>query len=260
MSKNSIWQRLSLIGAICLISTLTFGSDRSLAQEDKPDWEYGGSANPTHWDELSPEYKSCKLGNAQSPINIDSYQEGEPTKIEFNYQPTTGEVIDNGHTIQVNYEPGSTAKIGNEVYELKQFHFHTPSEHRIDDEASAMEAHFVHQNEAGELAVVGVMMTSGAENPVIASIWDAIPNRNKQQDSGEVSLNAANLLPGDKTYWSYTGSLTTPPCSEGVSWNLLSEPIELSPEQIATFESIYSYNARPIEPLDGRSVEFHPAK
>ncbi len=150
MSKNSIWQ-LSLIGAICLISTLTFGSDRSLAQEDKPDWEYGGSANPTHWDELSPEYKSCKLGNAQSPINIDSYQEGEPTKIEFNYQPTTGEVIDNGHTIQVNYEPGSTVKIDNEVYEL-------------------------------------------------------------------------------------------------------------TPEQIATFESIYSYNARPIEPLDGRSVEFHPAK
>ena len=258
MSKNSIWQ-LSLIGAICLISTLTFGSERSLAQEDKPDWEYGGESNPTHWHELAPEFETCKLGRAQSPINIDSYQEGEPAKIEFNYQPATAEVIDDGHTIQVNYEPGSTVKIDNEVYELKQLHFHTPSEHRIDDEASAMGVHFVHQNEAGELAVVGVMMNSGAENPVIASIWDAIPDRNKQQ-SGEVALNAANLLPGDKTYWSYSGSLTTPPCSEGVSWNVLSEPIELSPEQIATFESIYSYNARPIEPLDGRAVEFHPAK
>ena len=257
--SNSIWQRLFLIGVICLISTLTLVSDRSLARENKLDWEYGGEANPTRWGELAPEFKSCQEGHAQSPINIDSYREGEPTKIEFNYQPTTAEVIDTGHTIQVNYEPGSTAKIGNEIYELKQLHFHTPSEHRIDDEASAMEAHFVHQNEAGELAVVGVMMNSGAENPVIASIWDAIPDRNKQQ-SGEVALNAANLLPGDKTYWSYSGSLTTPPCSEGVSWNVLSEPIELSPEQIATFESIYPYNARPIEPLDGRAVQFHPAK
>ena len=195
MSKNSIWQKSSLIGAICLITTLSFGSDRSSAQEEQPDWEYGGAANPTHWGELSSEFESCKLGRDQSPINIGSDREGEPAKIEFNYQPTTGEVVDTGHTIQVNYEPGSTVKINNEVYELKQFHFHTPSEHRIDDEASAMEAHFVHQNEAGELAVVGVMMNSGAENPVIASIWDAIPDNNKQQDSSEVSLNAANLLP-----------------------------------------------------------------
>ena len=259
MSKNSIWQ-LSLIGAICLISTLTFGGERSLAEKDEPDWEYGGASNPTHWHKLAPEFESCKLGRDQSPINIDSYQEGEPAKIEFNYQPTTAEVVDNGRTIQVNYEPGSTMKIGNEIYELKQFHFHTPSEHRIDDEASAMEAHFVHQNAVGQLAVVGIMMNPGAENPVIASIWDAIGDRNKQQDSGEVSLNAANLLPNDRTYWSYTGSLTTPPCSEEVSWNLLSEPIELSPEQIATFESIYPYNARPIEPLNDRSVKFHSAE
>ena len=260
MSKNSIWQKLSLIGAICLITTVTFSSERSSAQEDKPDWEYGGESNPTHWGDLAPEFKSCKAGHAQSPINIDSYREGKPTKIEFNYRPTTAEVIDNGHTIQINYEPGSTLEIGNEVYELKQFHFHTPSEHRINNNASAMEAHFVHQNEAGKLAVVGVMINSGAENPVIASIWDAIPDGNKQEDSGEVSLNAANLLPEDKTYWSYNGSLTTPPCSERVSWNVLSEPIELSPEQIATFESIYPYNARPIEPLDGRTVKFHPGE
>ena len=256
--NNSIWRRLFLIGAICLISTLTFSNERSLALENKPDWEYSGAANPTHWNELSPEYKLCKAGHAQSPININGDREGEPAKVEFNYQPTTAEVIDTGHTIQVNYEPGSTVKIDDEVYELKQFHFHTPSEHKINNDASAMEVHFLHQNAAGELAVVGVMMNSGAENLVIASIWNAIGDRNQQ--SGKALLNAANLLPENKTYWSYTGSLTTPPCSEGVSWNVLSEPIELSSEQIATFESIYPYNARPIKPLDGRTVEFHPAK
>ena len=118
-----------------------------------------------------------------------------------------------------------------------------------------MEVHFVHQNEAGKLAVVGAMMNSGAENPLISRVWQAIPDGNKAHKSQSMNLNAADLLPQNKTYFSYKGSLTTPPCSEEVNWNLLSEPIEVSPEQIAAFSRIFQYNARPIQPLNGRLIE-----
>ncbi|WP_319422921.1 carbonic anhydrase [Pleurocapsa sp. FMAR1] len=259
MKKSKLWQRQLLAGAIFLTATLMIivNPGLSLADENKPDWEYGGSNNPTHWSELSSEFKSCELGSNQSPINITTTQKGKAAAIEFDYHPSTVEVINNGHTIQANYEPGSTVKIDGQVYDLLQFHFHTPSEHEIEGKSAAMELHFVHKNKAGKLAVVGVMMDAGAENPLIASVWDDIPTDNKAEKGNKITLDAAKLLPKDKTFVSYSGSLTTPPCSEQVSWNILSKPIEVSSEQIETFESIYSYNARPIQPLNGRSVELH---
>lgn len=258
MNSKNFWQKLFLLGAMsCAIVLLIFNPYQSSAEGDNPDWGYGGAYNPTRWDELKPEFESCKLGNTQSPINISNYQAGESAEIEFNYQTSPVEVVDNGHTIEVVYQPGSTVSIDGEEYELLQFHFHTPSEHTINNEASAMEAHFVHQNKAGELAVVGVMMNPGEDNPIIASIWSAMSEGNKTNKIKSVTIDAANLLPNDRKYVSYTGSLTTPPCSEGVSWNLLLEPIELSPEQIAFFESLYPYNARPIQSLNGRSIQLH---
>jgi len=139
-----------------------------------------------------------------------------------------------------------------------QFHFHTPSEHTIENKSSAMELHFVHQNEAGDLAVVGVLIDAGDENKIISGIWDTIPNGNKSNNSSaDIEIDIEKLLPKDKNFVSYPGSLTTPPCSEKVSWNLMIEPIELSAEQIGTFEDIYPYNARPIQPLNGRSIKLH---
>ncbi|MEO1673291.1 MAG: carbonic anhydrase family protein, partial [Cyanobacteria bacterium J06631_2] len=176
-------------------------------------------------------------------------------EIEFDYRYSAAEVVNNGHTIVVNYAEGSSVTIDNEKYALKQFHFHTPSEHTIDNEASAMEVHFVHQNDAGKLAVVGAMINSGAENPLITRVWQAMSDGNKAHKNQSMNLNAVNLLPRNKTYFSYEGSLTTPPCSEEVSWNLLSEPIEISAEQIAEFSNIFQYNARPIQPLNGRLIE-----
>ena len=258
MNSKKFWQKLSLFGAIaCLTTLLILNPYQSSAAGDNPDWGYGGASNPTRWDELKPEFESCQLGKAQSPIDISNYEAGESIEIEFNYQTSPVEVVDNGHTIEVAYPPGSNVSIDGEEYELLQFHFHTPSEHTIDGEASAMELHFVHQNEAGELAVVGVMMNLGEDNPIIASIWSAMSEGNKTNKSNSITIDAANLLPNDRKYVSYAGSLTTPPCSEGVSWNLLLEPIELSSEQIATFESLYPYNARPIQSLNGRSIQLH---
>lgn len=261
MNKNQLWQRKYFTDAICIaaISTVIFNPSPSLAQEDEPQWGYGGAFNPTHWNELSSEFESCELGRDQSPVNVNMTDEGEPAEMEFNYQPTAVKVVDLVNTIQVEgYKSDNTVNIEGEVYQLVQFHFHTPSEHQIDNESSAMELHLVHQNDAGELAVVGVMMEPGEENATIASIWDAIPNNDKADGDSSINIDAASLLPEDRTFVSYAGSLTTPPCSEGVSWNLMLEPIEISLEQIETFQSLHPYNARPIQPLNGRSLELHP--
>lgn len=263
MSKNKFWQQLRYSGALFLtaIAMTIFGAQyyQSLAENNNIniDWAYEGEANAHRWGLLAPEFESCRLGDQQSPVNIknvDHYNKTAP--IKFNYQPGTVDVVNNGHTIQVNYPPGSTILLNNEEYELLQFHFHTPSEHMIDNKTSAMEAHFVHKNKAGKLAVVGVLIDSGTDNPLIASIWEATPNSNKANNVSKIRLNAANLLPDNKNFYSYEGSLTTPPCSEGVSWNVFSEPVEVSPEQITFFEQIFSNNARPTQPLNDRPVEY----
>lgn len=259
--KKQKWHSKFLIGIFLAVVMLivVFNPHASLSKEEETEWGYGGAANPTQWSELSPEFVSCELGRDQSPINLSQIEEGEvaDAKIEFNYRQTSATVVDNGHTIQVNYEPGNTISINGEVYELLQFHFHTPSEHQIENESLPMELHLVHQNEAGELAVVGVLMDVGAKNSLIADIWEAIPQGGKKAKGNGITVDAANLLPENKTFVSYQGSLTTPPCSEQVSWNLMLEPIKLSSSQIETFESIYSYNARPVQPLNGRLIEIN---
>ena len=259
MNRNK-WQFKFVLSAVFLTaaSTIAVIPSPSLAEEQSSDWGYGGASNSTRWGELSSEFETCELGRDQSPIDVSVTEEGESTEIEFDYESTSNvEVVDNGKTIEVDYEPGNNITIKNEVYELVQFHFHTPSEHTIDNESSAMELHLVHQNEAGELAVIGILMEAGAENDTIASIWSAIPSQNKAAQNSGITIDTASLLPEDKTFVSYDGSLTTPPCNEQVNWNLLLEPIELSVEQIETFESLYPYNARPIQPLNGRSIELH---
>lgn len=264
MNSNSWWRKLCRLGVISLVTItltlLTSNYHQYFADTNTVKWDYSGESNAYVWGLLAPEFKSCSLGEQQSPININRVDGDRPeelAELKFDYQASKVEVVNNGHTIQVNYPPGSTLDLNNQTYKLLQFHFHTPSEHKVNNQASAMEVHFVHQNDAGELAVVGVMINSGVENPLIAQIWQAIPNGNKANQVKSINFNAADLLPSNKTYYSYQGSLTTPPCSEGVSWNLLLEPIEVSPQQIATFEEIFHNNARPIQALNGRSVNLH---
>ncbi|MDX2254973.1 MAG: carbonic anhydrase [Pseudanabaenaceae cyanobacterium bins.39] len=224
-------------------------------------WGYGGSENPTQWGQLSKDFALCELGKSQSPINITnaSVVAGIPSKIKFNYLPSNLEIVNNGHTIQVNYDKGSSVVIDNEKYELVQFHFHTPSEHNINGKAYAMELHLVHRSlSSGKLAVVGVMIKNGESNPLIASIWENIPPTQTTKRVRDRQINAAELLPEKKSYYSYNGSLTTPPCSEGVSWNVLTEPVTFSESQIDEFQKIYQVDARPIQPNNSRSVQLHP--
>jgi carbonic anhydrase len=239
--------------ALCLLPLPT------LAKVLTPDWSYQGATSPTNWGKISRDFATCELGGDQSPIDITGAVKGQPTQIAFNYQSSPVNVVNNGRTILVNYDPGSTISIDGEEYTLLQFHFHTPSEHKIAGKAAAMELHFVHRNPAGKLAVVGVMIDEGKENPAIAQVWQEIPAVGKTTTLSHSKIDLSSLLPIDRAYYTYAGSLTTPPCSEGVKWNILAEPITLSSAQIREFEKFYPINARPLQPNHTRRVELHRA-
>lgn len=214
-------------------------------------WGYSGATDPSHWSELSEDYYLCEFGREQSPIDLNANLPADPEPIRFNYATVPFEVVNNGHSIQVNYPQGSTMAIGDQTYTLRQFHFHSPSEHTFNGKTHPMALHLVHANDAGEFAVVGVMIEPGAANEDVRKIWRNIPPEGASKQSGLV-IYAGNLLPKNKSYVHYSGSLTTPPCSEGVNWIVMQEPITLSAEQIETFQALYPMNARPVQPANGR--------
>lgn len=222
-------------------------------------WSYEGTTGPDHWADLSPDYRLAAAGKRQSPIDLTDGEAPTSGSLAIDYQSTTLEIVNNGHTVQVNYAPGSTITIGSGTFGLAQFHFHSPSEHTIDGSHLPMEMHLVHANAAGELAVLGVFLKEGRHNPALARIWEHLPTRSGESRSVEdVTLIASDLLPADLSRHVYSGSLTTPPCSEGVSWMVLHTPIEASAAQIQAFRALYHGNNRPTQPLHGRSVRVEP--
>ena len=244
-------KQISSLIFISAFSLLTISSVRS----QEVDWSYGGAENPTHWGELSPDFAACETGTDQSPINLEQVEQSSSASLEFNYQPTSLKVKRDVHNVQVNYDKGSSITVNGQEYELVQFHFHTPSEHTSNEEAYGMELHLVHQNQEGEYAVVGVFIEEGQENPLLATIFNNLPSENGTKTVDDVTLNALDLLPPERSYWSYNGSLTIPPCTEGVSWYVLDTAIEVSEEQMNQFADLYTVNARPIQPLNERQVE-----
>jgi carbonic anhydrase len=255
--KNYCLRTLAI--AFLFILGLCISPFPSLATEIAPQWGYEGDTNPAAWGKISRDFATCDLGKNQSPIDITGTVTGQPAQIAFNYHSSPLTVVNNGHSIQVNYNPGSTISIDGEEYQLVQFHFHTPSEHKIAGKAAAMEAHFVHRNAAGNLAVVGVMMNEGTENPIVSKVWQAIPPIGQTKTIDNITIDAAQLLPNSKSYYSYTGSLTTPPCSEGVNWAILTTPITISSSQLQEFKKFYPIDARPIHSINDRKIELHGA-
>lgn len=219
-------------------------------------WGYSGENDASRWGELHPEFATCKTGNQQSPIDLKVTTQANMSPIEFNYKNTLVKVINKGHTLEVKYEPGSSISISGRRYELLQFHFHAPSEHTVDGNVYPMEVHLVHKSQDGKLAVIGVFIKEGKRNDFIETLWANIPLEEGKKILRGVSINASVLPLADKPYYHYSGSLTTPPCSEGVNWNILQTPIEVSQEQIKRFTSIYNGNARPVQPLNRRIIEF----
>jgi carbonic anhydrase len=227
------------------------GTAAKSSHEGAPHWTYEGKSGPEHWAELQADFRVCGLGLEQSPIDLDPTQawSGSLAAIEFDYHEAPLRVLNNGHTIQANYAPGSGITVDGRRFELLQFHFHAPSEHTLEGAAAPMEVHFVHKNAEGQLAVVGVMILAGERNPVLDRIWSHMPAAaNEEAVADNIAINAANLLPDESgAYYRYWGSLTTPPCSEGVLWTVLKAPIEASADQIQKFTQLFPNNARPVQ-------------
>ncbi|MEK5079019.1 carbonic anhydrase family protein [Solibacillus sp. FSL W7-1436] len=223
------------------------------------DWSYEESTGPEHWGELDPSNLTCVNGSEQSPINVEFPEvkaDGNLKETEIHYESTPFTLENNGHTIQANATTESNHIIieGNE-YKLSQFHFHTPSEHQFNGQNYDMELHLVHSDEKGELAVIGLMIQEGNENKLLASMWNELPTeKNAKADSEKYDIDLQALLPEDETTFHYTGSLTTPPCTEEVQWIIYEQPIEMSKEQIEAFRLIFPDNHRPVQPINERDI------
>lgn len=218
-------------------------------------WDYEGEAGPAQWGKLNPAWAKCATGTRQSPIDIRDGMRLDLEKIEFDYRPGPFSVVNNGHTVQVNVSSGNRITITGRTYELDQFHFHRPSEERVNGKGFAMVAHLVHKDAEGRLAVVALLIEEGATNPVVQNVWNNMPLEKNEPVRPAIQLDVAQMLPARRDYYTYMGSLTTPPCSEGVLWLVMKEPIQLSSQQIAIFSRLYPMNARPIQADSGRIIK-----
>lgn len=222
---------------------------------NNPDWNYKGDNGPENWWRLSPENLPCKEGKSQSPVDISKVNETPREVVELSYNYSRINIINNGCTIMVNYEQGSNAVIGAEKFKLLQFHFHTPAEHTINGRRYAMEMHLVHNSADEKIMVLGVLFNPGKFNPELQKLIDNFPKEiNIPAVNEEAKISVLNLLPGKKAYYHYSGSLTTPPCTEGVNWYIFSSTVEASRGQIDKFKIVMGKNARPVQPLNNRTI------
>lgn len=220
-------------------------------------WDYEGANGPERWGQMKPEFNVCALGKRQSPIHIQSTEAvpGPAEPIEFHYGPSGGSVVNNGHTIQVDPSGHHWIKVRGSAYKLVQFHFHHPAEEKVNYKGFAMVAHLVHKNEAGQLAVVAVLMDVGANNPFLQKVWTRMPlDTNDRVPLPDELLDMNELLPVDQRYYQFMGSLTTPPCTEGVLWIVIKQPVTLGPDQLRLFTRLFPMNARPVQAVNGRLV------
>jgi carbonic anhydrase len=261
MKPITHFNALMLAAAAALLPAAAHSADTAAtahAGSHPAHWSYSGATGPAKWSGIDEKFGTCALGQTQSPIDIRTadVQAAALPAISFDYKPTPLKIIDNGHTIQVNIAPGSSITVGDKRYDLLQFHFHKPSEERVDGKAYALVAHLVHRSEDGKLAVVAVLMDKGAKHPLIQAVFDNLPTtKEKESAVAGIGIDLNALLPENRAYYSFAGSLTTPPCSEEVSWFVLKTPTQVSAEQIARFGRVYAMNARPVQPLNGRVVQ-----
>lgn len=267
-------RRISLLIAALLASSLAHASAESHARKATPSatvssshddassgkgehevhWGYSGEGGPSNWAKLSPDNIHC-AGRNQSPVNLIGFIEADLQPIAFQYQAGGGEVLNNGHTIQVNYAKGSRIKIDNQTFNLLQFHFHAPSENQIRGKSYPLEGHLVHADKDGNLAVVAVMFSVGAENPGLAKVWEEMPAEAGEKKLMKSKVSVGDIIPATRDYYRFNGSLTTPPCSEGVRWLVLKAPGTASKAQIDAFAKVMKHpNNRPLQAANARTI------
>jgi carbonic anhydrase len=218
-------------------------------------WAYEGEFGPENWGKINPAWAQCGSGKRQSPIDIRDGMKVNLDEIDFDYRPATFSEIDNGHTVQVNVAAGSFMQVGVERFELVQFHFHRPSEEKINGKGTEMVIHLVHRGARGKLAIVAVLLERGKGNEAIQTVWNNIPLEKGQLGSPGIDLDPLELLPNRRDYYTYMGSMTEPPCTENVLWMVMKQPMTASPAQMALFSRLYPLNARPLQESEGRMVK-----
>lgn len=239
---------LSLISACCFAPAAFAGH-----------WGYEGHEGPEHWSELDPQFSLCASGKTQSPIDIRSAVAAELKPIEVNYASAGRDIVNNGHTVQVNFAVGSTINLDGHEFALKQVHFHAPSENLIDGKSFPLEAHLVHADANGNLAVIGVMYEEGSANAELDKAWRQMPAHADEKSELQAIVSPDALLPTDRRYYRFSGSLTTPPCSEGVAWIVMKRPLAASRQQIEQFaHTMHHPNNRPVQPINARLLATIP--
>lgn len=227
----------------------------------KTPWTYEGERGADHWSALDPDYAICGTGKEQSPVDIRNAQKADLPPLRFDYHAGPLKyLINNGATIRVNYHDapgaGNFLIVGDTRYQLTQFHFHRPSEEYIEGKPYAMEVHLMHQSSDGKVAGVTVFLESGAANSAVQKLWDHMPpSESKELEIPGVEVDPRGLIPHNIAYFMYAGSVTAPPCTEGVTWFVLKTPVDISPAQIAAFAKLYPHDVRPLQPLNGRVVK-----
>jgi carbonic anhydrase len=243
--------RAVFVGACAAVVLAISGS--ALSQEP-PEWSYGGSTGPAHWSSLSPAFAACGEGERQSPINLRNAHRQAGPAIRTDYTPSRLTEFHDGKTIEVSSDAPQTLNVGDTAYELAQFHFHAPSEHLRDGKAAPLELHFVHQVAGGERAVLAVLVQEGRRNRAFAQLAAAFPASAGEKTRVEASVDLTRLFPASRRAYRYAGSLTTPPCTEGIRWLVLARPITVSPRQLEQLERVVEGNARPVQPRNGRRL------
>jgi carbonic anhydrase len=217
-------------------------------------WGYEGATGPDKWGELDAASRVCSAGNQQSPVDIRSPLQAQLPPLTIAWEKRADTIVNNGHTIQVNFSDGNSLNVGDQRYALLQFHFHRPSEHLIDGRSFPMEVHFVHRNASGGLAVIGVMLAAGKSNPAFSKVIATMPAKEGPPVKADPAIDPRALLPAKRGYFRYEGSLTTPPCSETVDWLVLTDPVTVAETDVAAFAKLYPMNARPAQQLHRRFV------
>jgi carbonic anhydrase len=247
---------VSLLQGACVRTLpITIQAPEPTREEEKSHsvhWAYEGEGGPEHWGELDSSYEACKSGEHRSPVNIVNPDMQDLANIAFHYWPSNLQILNNGHTVQVNYDSGSYIELDGQRYDVLQYHYHAPSEHTIEGKFFAAEFHIVHKNSDGKLAVVGILLDEGEENAAFQPLLSNLPAQQGQEKDLGIQINVADFLPMIQTTYRYSGSLTTPPCTEGVSWLVMATPIQVSADQMAALTGVFEGNNRPVQPLNTR--------
>lgn len=239
----------NLFGAAMLLASFS-----AFAAEHHAHWGYNGETGPENWAKLTPEFGAC-AGKNQTPVNLTGFIKADLKPLKFNYKTGGSQILNNGHTVQVVYDAGSNVVIDGVEYGLKQFHFHAPSENLIQGESYPLEGHFVHADKDGNLAVVTVMFKEGHENSALKNLWAHMPAKEGDKIALSPAFNAQTLFPNNHAYYRFSGSLTTPPCTEGVRWIVLKKPAFVSKAQIDAFKKVMGQdNNRPVQAINAREI------